>query len=63
MKEADISSIKEIKEINLPLNLRMANEIKLKHLEARLKGPNSDGNLPVELKPHQDDLEVIKSSK
>ena len=41
----------------------MANEIKLKHLEARLKGPNSDGNLPVELKPHQDDLEVIKSSK
>ena len=67
MKEAEVSNVKEMN-VSLPclpsLPINLANEIKLKQLEARLKGPNSDGNLPVEFKPLQEyEIEMIKSSK
>ena len=61
MKEAEIQSMKEI---NMSLPLQVANEVKIKQLEARLKGPNSDGMLPVDCKPTQEfEIELIKSSK
>jgi hypothetical protein len=60
MKEAEIQSMKQIN----TLPLQVANEVKIKQLEARLKGPNSDGMLPVDCKPTQEfEIELIKSSK
>lgn len=46
------------------INLSKIDENKLKQLEARIIGPSSDGNLPVEFHPLVDvDVEHIKSSK
>jgi hypothetical protein len=60
MKEAEIPNIKEM---NVSLSLAVVNEAKIKQLEARLKGPNSDGMLPVDCKPSQEfEIELIKSS-
>ncbi len=62
MKEAESSSYK--KEILLPKMQLQIDENKLKQLEARIKGPSADGNMPSEYKPLMEgDVEQIKSSK
>ena len=63
MKDADFG--KEVREatpgVTVVNPLQSLNEVKLKHLEARLIGPNSEGTLPVIVKPG--DLDEIKFSK
>jgi hypothetical protein len=62
MKELDLAKSKEAKDLHLPL--QSINETKLKQLEARLIGPNSEGTLPVIINRINDsDLEEIKISK
>jgi len=62
MKEGEISTNR--KEIYLPKIQLPIDENKLKQLEARINGPNCDGNLPFECKPLAEvDFGQIKSSK
>jgi hypothetical protein len=62
MKDADSAKLRELKDFTSPIN--SLTETKLKHLEARLIGPNSEGTMPVLVKPiTESDLEEIKLSK
>ena len=52
------------KDMNIKIPIQKIDENKLKQLEARLIGPSSDGNMPVEFQPLLElDVEQIRTSK
>ncbi len=63
MSEAQNNNVN--KEMNfIKSKIPNIDENKIKSLEARLIGPSSDGNMPVEFEPLMEiDMEQIKSSK
>ena len=64
MSEAQNALTKKTQELTFIKNkIPNLDENKLKSLEARLIGPSSDGNMPVEFEPLMEiDVEQIKSS-